>query len=95
MDAGELFTGASLDWVKVTRLLRENFQLEDAELLYHLYGLEGYDQASAKELRKQTKLKKKAHEEKMFKLQKKLFHLLKDEDQEELFIGEDSQEESL
>lgn len=86
MDVGKLLKGDLLDWVKVTRLLRQHFQPEEADLLFHLYGLEGYELASAKELRKQTKLRKKAHQEKIFKLEKKLFHLLKDEDHEELFI---------
>lgn len=93
MDVGKLLKGDWLDWVKVTRLLREHFQPEDADLLFHLYGLEGYEPASTKELRKQTKLRKKAHEEKMFKLEKKLFHLLKDEDHGELFIEKQAQVE--
>lgn len=87
MDAGEIPQGTSLDWVKVTRLLGEKFSSEEADLLFRLYGLEGYKPHSAKELRKKTKLKKKAHHKKMLELQKKLFHLLKDKDPQGLFLA--------
>lgn len=86
MDAGELFKNPRLDWSKITGRLREHFSAEDLDLLFALYALEGYPVCSDKELRKKTKLKKKAHDAYLFKLQKKLFLLLKDENLEELLL---------
>ncbi len=84
MDAYELHEGVDLDWEQVSHILKEHFSQEDVEILLRIYGLDGHRASSKKELRSFTKLKKKELEEKITRLQNKLFQILKDKESQVL-----------
>lgn len=86
MDADKLLEGRNLDWQMIAFLLKGNFTDKDRELLIRLYGLEGHSQHSKKELRAFSGLRGKKLEERLTRLENRLFQLLKDKNPEEIIL---------
>lgn len=73
-----------LDWDRVEQIIQEQFAPDEQTILNSIFGLNGHDKLSLRQLSKLTKLKPKLLTEKIAKLEKQLYKILKAEDLDQL-----------
>lgn len=73
-----------LDWERVEQIVEEFFTPEEQTILNSVFGLNDHDRLTTPQLAKLTKLKRKPLTEKIMKLEKQLYKILKAEDLDEL-----------
>lgn len=73
-----------LDWQRVEELVKEHFNLEEQLILNSVFGLNEQPKLTMKQLGKQLKVKPKLLSERIQKLEKQLYKILKTENLDEL-----------
>lgn len=76
--------GYRLDWERVEAIVAEHFDPQEQQLLGLFFGLEDYEKTGLRDIAKLKKIKLKVLNERLEKLQKQLYKLLKAEDLDEL-----------
>lgn len=83
-----------LDWQRVEQLIEQHFDREEQAILNGLFGLNQADKLTIRQLAKQHKMKIKPLTQRIEKLEKQLYKILKSEDLDDL-IQEHLEELSL
>ena len=83
-----------LDWQRVEQLIEQHFDRQEQAILNGLFGLNQSDKLSLRQLAKRHKMKIKPLRQRIEKLEKQLYKILKSEDLDDL-IQEHLEELSL
>ncbi|NMB03407.1 MAG: hypothetical protein GX978_02530 [Tissierellia bacterium] len=73
-----------LDWDRVEQIIREFFNPEEQTILNSFFGLNDHDKLAIRQIAKQQKMKIKPLSEKIAKLEKQLYKILKAENLDQL-----------